>query len=155
MLVAGRVSTSLNGAQVVGSTGDLKSTGSLALGLYRFGKSYWVRYSVTVSQVGNSAFPTKATVNAGKYGANGAVQYEFPTNWQNRTVTPQPATRRLKIYNYVLEGVLKNAGSITTASGKTLDVLVMDILKAPRSYYGLVTSPSYPNGAIRGQLHKG
>ncbi|CAI5496798.1 unnamed protein product [Closterium sp. Naga37s-1] len=148
----GRVSTLLNGAQVVGSTGDLKSTGSLALGLYRFGKSYWVRYSVKVSQAGNSAFPTKATVNAGKYGANGAVQYELPTNWQNRTLTPQPVA---KVYNYVLEGVVKNAESITTSSGKTLSVLMMDILKAPRTYYGLVTSPSYPDGAIRGQLHKG
>ncbi|CAI5461790.1 unnamed protein product [Closterium sp. Yama58-4] len=108
--------------------------------------------AVALAVADNSAFPTKATINAGKYGVNGAVQYEFPTNWLNRTVTPQK--RRVKVYNFVLEGLLKNAESITTASGKTLSVLVMDILKAPRSYYGLVTSPSYPNGAIRGQLYK-
>ncbi|GJP32685.1 hypothetical protein CLOM_g17286 [Closterium sp. NIES-68] len=118
------------------------------------GEAYSVRYSVAVMQVGNWAFPDKVTVNQGVRNANGATQLEFPTAWKNRTLTPQPV-KRAKVFRYIMEGVWRNAENVNTASGKTLEDLMKAILAAPRTYYALVTSPSFPQGAIRGQLYHG
>ncbi|CAI5461791.1 unnamed protein product [Closterium sp. Yama58-4] len=150
-----RVVTKMNGVRVVPRrTGDTKSRGDFALAFFRHEDTFNVRYRVVVSQRGKAAFPTLVTVNAGRYGINGAVHIEFSTAWHNITVNPQPL-RGTKVYAYLLEGEWRNASGITVASGNTLEKEIRVIFKRPSAYYALVTSPSHPNGAIRGQLYFG
>ncbi|CAI5985635.1 unnamed protein product [Closterium sp. NIES-65] len=140
--------------QVTGSRGDYNSTGTVALALFKYGETYNIRYSVHVWRLDRPEIPKKATVHYGTRFTTGPVQIEFSDNkWVNMTSNYQRPNRP-KLYTYVIAGVWHDVAKIKAANGKSLEVTMKAIIAAPRQYYALVTAPSHPDGAIRGQFHR-
>ncbi|CAI5995729.1 unnamed protein product [Closterium sp. NIES-64] len=150
----GKVTSAMRAPQVTGSRGDYNSTGTVALALFKYGETYNIRYSVHVWRLDRPEIPKKATVHYGTRFTTGPVQIEFSDNkWVNMTSNYQRPNRP-KLYTYVIAGVWHDVAKIKAANGKSLEVTMKAIIAAPRQYYALVTAPSHPDGAIRGQFHR-
>ncbi|GJP35665.1 hypothetical protein CLOM_g20183 [Closterium sp. NIES-68] len=59
------------------------------------------------------------------------------------------------MYTYYTRGVIRDASSRTNAQGDTYLTAMQNLLDSPESYYGLVKTDTYPEGAARGQFRKG
>ncbi|CAI5461027.1 unnamed protein product [Closterium sp. Yama58-4] len=180
--IAGAASATLRGGQAVdasgNSIGDKDATGVIDLVLVRNDTVYDLYFQVGIALT-DSGEPTSVTVNEGAEGTNGNVVMDLTADitWTDTTGKAVAGHRYGKkkkgrgcgggffgggkdnslgdLNSYYSRGVIRDASSRTNDQGDTYLVAMQNLLDSPDSYYGLVKTAAYTEGAARGQFVKG
>ncbi|GJP36000.1 hypothetical protein CLOM_g6188 [Closterium sp. NIES-68] len=145
---------SMDGNNIVATTGDQQATGWANLVVYKLRGDFSLNYMVTVSQLTNTEVPVSAAIHVGPAGSNGPEIMRFErANWRRFNPNAKRlVTRTTQGNNYMLSGTYSATSEDKIISGETVKQLILAILQDPRQFYIVVKTPAYPLGAIRGQL---
>ncbi|CAI7855118.1 unnamed protein product [Closterium sp. NIES-53] len=135
-----------------------------------------VRYILSVRRVSAAQLPMGATINSGGSNATGPMVVDFAgADWVNTTGVVRTQAGDVVLASSVAEnstdaavaeaagdylsyattGVWEDVANIRTASGEVLSTVIDKILADPGSFYLVVSTPNFSEGAVRGQLRKG
>eukprot|EP00475_Leptophrys_vorax_P039146 TRINITY_DN7011_c0_g1_i1.p2 TRINITY_DN7011_c0_g1~~TRINITY_DN7011_c0_g1_i1.p2 ORF type:complete len:115 (+),score=1.72 TRINITY_DN7011_c0_g1_i1:147-491(+) len=102
----------------------------------------------------NTEVPSSAEIRVARAGRNGGPILRLDNaQWQ----IFNPSARRLvtrvtQTNNYMMSGTYGTTADQKIATGETLKSLIEAMLDDPSQFYAIITTPAYPNGAVRAQL---
>eukprot|EP00475_Leptophrys_vorax_P043890 TRINITY_DN8591_c0_g1_i1.p1 TRINITY_DN8591_c0_g1~~TRINITY_DN8591_c0_g1_i1.p1 ORF type:complete len:234 (-),score=15.15 TRINITY_DN8591_c0_g1_i1:81-782(-) len=156
---------------LVGAEGDSQAHGYVDINIDKWQGDYNIRFTVTALDMHQNEEPSSVTIHQGNPKENGPVVLTLysatsvggsdslcaPENSKWRAVFPpfQKLRRgqRLQMgYSFMLQGGVKKAGTVDVASGKKLREVLDSMIDKPAAYYAVLGTPTYPDGATRGQM---
>ncbi|GJP30228.1 hypothetical protein CLOM_g24167 [Closterium sp. NIES-68] len=167
----------LTGRAVPGSKGDKQAHGWLDINVYKWNNEYNVRFFTSTLGLSRNEVPTSVTLHRGNPkrdgtsdtnlvlsfdslqaasgehtgGSSAASTLTFP--WLAVDPTPLQRLRGYNGHGFMQEGtVWKARGVQVDSTGKSLRRLLDELIKRPGKFYGVVKTPSFPDGAVLGRL---